>query len=91
MGRTPSAKHLPQLIHYPDAELKPTSKQQGGVVNDHMTLVLITAAPVDGVIVGIDGHYFDEMTGDAINNSILDQQWTISWTRILHWLLSELD
>ena len=56
-----------------------------------MTLVLITAAPVDGVIVGVDGHYFDEMTGDAVNNSILDQQWTISWTRILHWLLSELD
>ena len=60
-------------------------------MNDHMTLVLIAAAPVDGVIVGIDGHYFDEMTGDAVNNSILDQQWTISWTRILHWLLSELD
>ena len=37
-----------------------------------MTLVLITAAPVDGVIVGVDGHYFDEVTGDAVNNSMLD-------------------
>ena len=45
MGQSPSAKHLPQLIRYPDAEFKPTSKQQGGVGNDHMTLVRITAAP----------------------------------------------
>ena len=37
-----------------------------------MTLVPITAAPVDGVIVGVDGHYFDEVTGDAVNNSMLD-------------------
>ena len=72
MRQTSSAKHLSQLNRYPDADFKPTSKQQGGVGNDHMTLVLITAAPFDGVIVGVDGHYFDEVTGDTVNNSMLD-------------------
>ena len=70
MGRTPSAKHLPQLIHYPDAELKPTSKQQGGVVNDHMTLNLVTTAPVDSVIGGLVGHYAGEMAADEVNSVI---------------------
>ena len=70
MGRTPSAKHLPQLIHYPDAELKPTSKQQGGVVNDHMTLNLVTTAPVNSVIGGLIGHYAGEKPGDEVNSVI---------------------
>ena len=64
MGQTPSAKHLPQLIRYPDAELKPTSKQQGGVVTDHMTLDLITVAQVDAVVEGLVGHYLGEEAGN---------------------------
>ena len=70
MGQTSSTEHLHQLIHYPDAELKPTRKQQGGVVNDHMTLTLITAAPVDGVIGGVIGHYAGEKAGDRANSLI---------------------
>ena len=72
MGQTSSTEHLHQLIHYPDAELRPTSKQQGGVVNDHMTLDLVTSAPVNGVIGGVAGHYIGEMSGDAINNAALN-------------------
>lgn len=71
-GQTSSTKHLHQLIHYPDAELRPTSKQQEGVVNNHMTLDLVTAAPVNGVNGGVVGQYFGEKTGDAINNGALN-------------------
>ena len=70
MGQTSSTEHLHQLIHYPDAELRPTSKQQGGVVNDHMTLDLVTAAPVDSVIGGLIGHYAGEMAADEVNSVI---------------------
>ena len=70
MGQTSSTEHLHQLIHYPDAELRPTSKQQGGVVNDHMTLDLVTSAPVNGVIGGLVGHYAGEKFGDGINSVI---------------------
>ena len=40
-------------------------------MNDHMTLDLVTAAPVNRVIGGVVGHYFGEKTGDAINNGAL--------------------
>ena len=70
MRQTSSAKHLHQLIRYPDAELRPTSKQQGGVVNDHMTLNLVTTAPVDSVIGGLVGHYAGEMAADEVNSAI---------------------
>ena len=56
MRQTSSTKHLHQLIRYPNAELRPTSKQQGGVVNDHMTLNLVTTASVNSVIGGLIGH-----------------------------------
>jgi hypothetical protein len=70
MRQTPSAKHLHQLIRYPDAELRPTSTQQGEVVNDHMTLNLVATAPVDSVIGGLIGHYAGEKLGDGINSVI---------------------
>ena len=70
MRQPSSAKHLHQLIRYPDAELRPTSKQQGGVVNDHMTLNLVTTAPVDSVIGGLIGHYAGEMAADEVNSVI---------------------
>ena len=70
MRQTSSAKHLHQLIRYPDAELRPTSKQQGGAVNDHMTLNLVTTAPVNSVIGGLIGHYAGEKFGDGINSVI---------------------
>ena len=73
MRQTSSAKHLHQLIHYPDAELRPTSKQQGGVVNDHMTLNLVTTAPVDNVIGRLIGHYAGETAGDWLNDKAVDR------------------
>ena len=73
MRQTSSAKHLHQLIRYPDAELRPTSKQQGGVVNDHMTLNLVTTAPVDNVIGRLIGHYAGETAGDWLNNKGVDR------------------
>ena len=42
------------------------------MVNDHDTLDLVTDTPVDGVIGGVVGHYFNEKTGDAINNGALN-------------------
>lgn len=70
MRQTSSAKHLHQLIRYPDAELRPTSKQQGGVVNDHMTLNLVTTAPVNSIIGGLIGHYGGEKFGYGVNSVI---------------------
>lgn len=70
MRQTSSAKHLHQLIRYPVAELRPTSKQQGGVVNDHMTPNLVTTAPVAGAIGGVIGHYAGEKAGDRANSLI---------------------
>ena len=70
MGQTSSTEHLHQLIHYADAELRPTGKQQGGVVNDHMTLDLVAAAPVNGVIGGLVGPYTGAMAADEVNSVI---------------------
>ena len=70
MRQTSSAKHPHQLIHYPDAELKPTSRRQGEQINDHTTLDLVPTAPEDEVIGGLIGDYAGEKVGDGVNSVI---------------------
>ena len=40
------------------------------MVNDHMTLDLVTAAPVNGVIGGLVGPYTGAMAADEVNSVI---------------------
>jgi len=42
------------------------------VGNDHVTLILVTGAPADGVIYGLVGRHFGEAVGDAINDQGVD-------------------
>ena len=42
-------------------------------MNDHMTLDLVPAAPVGGVVGGLIGHYAGKSTGDWINDKGVDR------------------